>query len=342
MPLRQIQVRLPESETSQLDELLEEHQVCSFWQGENGAQDTVMTLLVVDAFETDQLVQDLIDRFENNEEFRLAISEVSAFHPKEDKEEEKDQSDDSGDLPAEKELTPRAAIRLTIEELEERLSSEAQVSQTYIITVLISALVAGLGLLHEDTAVIIGAMVIAPLLGPNMSLALGTTLGNFKLILRSLYTNVIGLGCAFLFAVGFGFLITTDPENSEILSRTVVDYSAILLALASGAAGAIAVTTGVSAALVGVMVAVALMPPLVTSGLLLGEGEWQLAAKAGLLTAINLISVNLAAVTVFICKGIKPRNYWDEDKASTTTRAAFALWGILLAVLAGLIWFTNK
>jgi uncharacterized membrane protein len=107
-----------------------------------------------------------------------------------------------------------------------------------------------------------------------------------------------------------------------------------LQALASGCAGALVFTSGVSAILTGVMVAVALLPPLVASGLLLGGGYPTLAMSALSLFLVNLICVNLAGVMTFLAQGITPTNWWEKDRATKATRVAITL---LLALLAGLI-----
>jgi uncharacterized membrane protein len=116
----------------------------------------------------------------------------------------------------------------------------------------------------------------------------------------------------------------------------------IAVALASGCAGALAFTTGVSAALVGVMVAVALLPPLVTFGLLLGGGEPELAMGALSLFMVNLICVNLAGVTTFLVQGIHPATWWEKNRAAKATRIAIGLWVALLAALVGLILLLRK
>jgi uncharacterized membrane protein len=94
--------------------------------------------------------------------------------------------------------------------------------------------------------------------------------------------------------------------------------------------------------LIGVMVAVALLPPLVTSGLLLGGGHPALAAGAVSLFLVNLICVNLAGVTTFLLQGIKPTSWWEKDRAAKATRIAIALSVVLLAVLVALILLVRK
>ena len=90
------------------------------------------------------------------------------------------------------------------------------------------------------------------------------------------------------------------------------------------------------------MVAVALLPPLVTFGLLLGSGQPALATGAMSLFLVNLICVNLAGVTTFLVQGIHPANWWEKDRAVKATRIAIGLWVALLTALVGLILLLQK
>jgi uncharacterized membrane protein len=94
--------------------------------------------------------------------------------------------------------------------------------------------------------------------------------------------------------------------------------------------------------LIGVMVAVALLPPLVTSGLLLGGGQPALAMGALSLFMVNLICVNLAGVMTFLVQGIRPATWWEKDRAAKAVRVAVGLWMALLAALVGLILLLRK
>jgi uncharacterized membrane protein len=86
------------------------------------------------------------------------------------------------------------------------------------------------------------------------------------------------------------------------------------------------------------MVAVALLPPLVATGLLFGAGYPQSAVQAGLLTVTNVVSLNLAAVCTFLALGVRPRDWRDVEKARTSTYIALALWGGALLLLAVILW----
>ena len=122
--------------------------------------------------------------------------------------------------------------------------------------VILSTIVAAIGLLEDNVAVVIGAMVIAPLLGPNIALAFATSLGDSKLIWKALKTNLTGLGTALLLTIILGYIWPLNFESRELMMRTSVDIDGVVLALASGAAAVISITASWISSLVGVMVAV--------------------------------------------------------------------------------------
>lgn len=103
--------------------------------------------------------------------------------------------------------------------------------------VVLSSLVAAIGILRDNVAIIIGAMVIAPLLGPNVALSLATTLGDQKLGRTALKTTVVGILAALAVSVCLGIFIPLDATIYEVVSRTDVGFGDIALALASGTAG---------------------------------------------------------------------------------------------------------
>lgn len=219
------------------------------------------------------------------------------------------------------------------EALLNQLSGHANADSHYLMLVVLSTLVAAIGLIEDNVAVIIGAMVIAPLLGPNLALSLATTLGNVATITRAFKTLVIGVGLAIGLSVVLGWFYPTIEFGPELLARTSVGPGSLALALASGAAGALSITTGVSSVLVGVMVAVALLPPAVTLGISLGLNYLDYAKGAGLLLLINIASVNLTAQVVMRFKGIQPRSDDNRSKAFLIFLLGLLIWIILIAYL---------
>lgn len=194
-----------------------------------------------------------------------------------------------------------------------------------------------IGLLNDNIAVVIGAMVIAPLLGPNLALTLGAALGDKKLMTKALKTNAAGLGLTVFLSIIVGVLFSNGNTSYELISRSTVGFDALLLAFASGAAAVLSLTTGLSTALVGVMVAVALMPPAVAMGVFIGDGTLRLAYGAGLLLASNIVCVSLAAQIVFLVKGVKPRTWYMQRKSKQSVKLTIGFWIVMLMTLMILI-----
>jgi uncharacterized hydrophobic protein (TIGR00341 family) len=230
-----------------------------------------------------------------------------------------------------------SAAAVSREEVYASIADGAKLHRNYVVLVTLAAIVAAVGLSRDNTAAVIGAMVVAPLLGPNMAIALGVVLGDVALVRRALVTAGLGFGLTLVLSVGLGFMIGIDPATSEIASRTQVGIWDLVLALAAGCAGALAFTTGAPTYLTGVMVAVALLPPAVAGGMLVSAGEYRDAASAVLLAVGNVTAVTLAAILTFLWQGMRPRNWWQADRARSSARRGIAIFVILLALLAAII-----
>jgi uncharacterized hydrophobic protein (TIGR00341 family) len=231
----------------------------------------------------------------------------------------------------------RSAAAVSREEVYASIADTAQLDRAYVALVVLASVVAGIGLSRDNTAAVIGAMVVAPLLGPNMALALGMVLGDAALIRRALKTNGVGLAVCFASAALLGLALDSDSPSSELASRTRVAVWDLVLALAAGCAGALSYTTGVPTYLTGVMVAVALLPPAVASGMLLAHGQPEGAFAALLLAGGNITALTLAAMLTFLWRGMRPRNWWQEDHARRSALLGVAIFVSLLIALAGLI-----
>ena len=150
-----------------------------------------------------------------------------------------------------------------------------------------------------------------------------------------------GFALTLVFSIALGAMIGVDPTTPELASRTTVGIWDLALALAAGCAGALAFTSGAPTYLTGVMVAVALLPPTVASGMLISAGEWNGAGAALLLAAGNITSVTLAAILTFAARGMRPRNWWLEERAQRSARVGIAVFVALLAALAGIIFLAS-
>ncbi len=318
MPLRFLEVRLPTDVHEEVEALSEGHHVIDAWCVP--ADDQELHRYLLESNHVEPLIDALRSRFG---EVRFVVMPVEATMPREQEE----------PVAAHPTKTP-ARNRVSREELYEDVEDAIALNPAFLALAILSAIVASLGLLRDDLVAIIGAMVIAPLLGPNVALALGTTLGDLSMIRRSLQTGLLGLGLSFLVAFGLGSFLDVDPAGAEILARTEPDLGHLVLALASGVAGGLAFTTGAPASLIGVMVAVALLPPLAAGAMLLGAGYHAESLGAFLLLATNLVAVNLAGIATFLAQGIRPLWHADQAKARRSARNAIAIWAVLLGFLA--------
>jgi len=265
-----------------------------------------------------QKVLDLLqDYFGEQENVRIIVLPVDSILPKL-KDEERKESLSAG------------ASR---EALYNQLFKGAACDINYIALVVLSTVVAVLGLLEDNVAVVIGAMVIAPLLGPNLAVAYGSTIGDIKLIKEGLITGLVGVTCAFVLSVTIGFFWQGVFVGPELTLRSDVGLSAVALAMASGAAATLSLTSGVSSVLVGVMVAVALLPPTAAMGLFASQAMWLKMQGAGLLLSVNLVSVILSAKIVFSLKGFERRDTTDKNTARLAKIISFLIWSIALVML---------
>ena len=189
--------------------------------------------------------QDILDKLQQglgkDNDWRIVILPVEAVLPRKEKDAES------------KEATGEQETR---EELYEDIAQMAQGAANFYLLAALSTIVAAIGLMTDNIAVVIGAMVIAPLLGPNIAFAFATTLGDKKLMVSSTQTNLAGVLIAIVISALLGAVWPSTEFGHELMSRTDVGYDSIALALASGFAAALSLTAGVATTLVGVMVAV--------------------------------------------------------------------------------------
>lgn len=239
--------------------------------------------------------------------------------------------------PAKSSSTSSSKTLIARETLVEVMQSNSSIDRNYVVLVLLSTIVATIGLIENSVAVLIGAMVIAPLLGPNLSLSIATTLGDQHNALAAIRTLAAGLLLAIFCALFIGWAWPLEVNTIEILDRTHAGWNSIILALASGAAAALSLATGVSSTMVGVMVAVALLPPAATVGLTLAQGNLELANGAALLLAVNIICLNLASKLVFLVRGIHPRTFAAREKARRQMLLYIAGWLVGLGVISYLL-----
>jgi uncharacterized hydrophobic protein (TIGR00341 family) len=213
MALRLIEMVVPEKDGEEIRKLLNEHKVLEHRQlrlpdGE------VLVRILLEAEQSEAVLDLLGERYAGKEGNRVLILAVEATLPRDDSE-----PVDSAEPPAPEERSPE---RIGREELYEDIKDAARCSRVYLTMVVLSTIVAAVGLYYNSVAIIIGAMVIAPLLGPNVALSLGTALGDLALLRHALLTALAGIATAMVLSVIIGVLLDVNPATPEVASRDAV------------------------------------------------------------------------------------------------------------------------
>lgn len=203
----------------------------------------------------------------------------------------------------------------------------------FFVLIVLASVIATLGLLQNSAAVIIGAMLVAPLMTPILALSLGVVLGDVRLLRLSLESALKGVTLAVAVAVGMVLLAPRSNLTSEMIARTHPTLLDLTVALASGAAGAYAIARKeVAAALPGVAIAAALVPPLGVVGTGIALARPEVAGGALLLFVTNLIAISLAGALVFLLLGFRPMP--DERERQRNFRRGLAVSLVLLVVIS--------
>lgn len=318
--MRVIEVITDQGHVDTLRGIAAQQEIVDIWVGHTDEDGRCSTRLLVRPEKQQTIIDALQSLLGTAENTRVLVLPVEATLPRIE------------DITSEEEKKKNSVTR-SREELYQKIVGGAKVDSNFIYMVIMSTIVAAIGLLEDNVAVVIGAMVIAPLLGPNMALAFATTLGEGKLLWSALKANITGLLLALGLSILIGLIWPLNFDSHELMARTDVGMDGIVLALVSGAAAVLALTAGLSNSLVGVMVAVAILPPTATFGLMLGAGHYQHALGAALLLAVNIVCVNLASNIVFLLKGIKPRTWYEQKKAKQSMIVFVVFWLTILVIL---------
>lgn len=209
------------------------------------------------------------------------------------------------------------------------LLEESTLDIDYLVLILGSCIIATFGLLANSAAVIIGAMIIAPLMLPIRGLAFGAVEGNVLLFRKGLIALAVGTVLAIFLACFLGALVQLPDFGSEVLARSKPTLLDLGIAIAAGGiSGYAKVQPKVSATLAGTAIAVALMPPICVIGLGLSQANWSLSLGASLLYLTNLLGITLSCMLTSLMAGYTPLH-----RAGKALLWALALTAILVIPL---------
>lgn len=211
----------------------------------------------------------------------------------------------------------------------------------YFFLVILSGSIATLGLINNSPAVIIGAMLVAPLMSPILGIGLGSLTADaslardsFSALIRAALLSILLSTLITLSNMYLPFVPSIIEVPAEVISRTQPTPNDLLIALAGGLAASYALAQPhLSAALPGVAIATALMPPLSTIGIGIALGRWDIAIGAALLFLTNAVTIAFSAILIFFLEGFRPRYGKDNDQPQKTLMVSGILTGILLIPL---------
>lgn len=264
-------------------------------------------------------------------------SEPPEEDKKKEKEEDKVKEKKEAKLESYKQFVAEQFNNKKVDYPEVRVTIEANAlpSKMYFIMNTLSAIIASYGLVTNSAAVVIGAMLVAMMLGPITGVALAIIDYRMPLLRKSLLTVLAGVSLVILVGFVVGLLHQGQPLTNEILSRTQPTSMDLMIALAGGTAGAYAmVSPHLSVAVVGVAVATALVPPLAASGILFANGEMQMGLGAALLALTNIIAIQFTNAMVLWFLGF--RRLVDDDYKTGASLIFLRRNAVTLLLLVGL------
>ena len=213
----------------------------------------------------------------------------------------------------------------------------ARANHDFYILMLLSTIIATMGLLLNSAAVIIGAMLVAPLMTPMLAIALSVVMGDSKLLKVAIRSTFSGLILAIVVAAILTLLVPLTSYTDEILGRTQPNVLDLIVGLAAGAAGAYSVSRkSVAAALPGVAIAAALVPPLAVVGISLAMGRWGEAAGSLLLFGTNLVAISFSGAFVYMLLGFFPQST-DRHGQNQLRRGMIVILAFLFLITIPLI-----
>jgi len=221
----------------------------------------------------------------------------------------------------------------TRKEVRQSIQEGSTATKDYLVMNALATVVASFGLLADSAAVVIGAMVIALLLGPITGISLALIDGETRLLRKSLMAELAGVLTVISVAFVVGIVFKDIPPGKEILARTTPNILDLMIALGGGAAGAYATfSPRLNLGLVGVAIATALVPPLSVFSIMLARGETALSLGGLLLFLTNLVAIQFAASVVLWLHGYHHITRLPQDRKSLILRNGVS--AILLLVLA--------
>lgn len=340
MSLQLIEAYIPNKHFESVDEKLRDHPHTSYWVSSE-SKERMLVRILVDSDEVEDILNYLESVANVAEGFETLLIPVRTYLSRatlNEETEEKKKEVEEGEEEEDQALLMRASRH----ELITFVEKNSLTTLNYTLLIFLSAVVGSMGFIKDSEAVVIGSMVIAPLIGPVIATAFAAILGDYRLLGKAALTSLLGVGIVIVIAIVFNFIFDIGVDTNQYWARTEVTVSDFLLALAAGGAGSIATLNRKAGNLVGVMVAVALLPPNIALGMSIGKGLWEQAYGSFLLVTVNIMCILLSAVIVFSLTGIRPVRWKEVQRANVSRSLSIVFVLLIVASLISVIYFGQE
>lgn len=290
------------------------------WQHKNSHNRSLY--LVVN--EQDQEMFDMLnDKVDKESVLRINVQAIESSFPKTKEDEKREEAEND----------PGFFDIISREDMENTLFKQAKLSGSYLSLVFLSSVIAALAVMQGNIIMLIGAIMLTPLLGPNLAFSFAVATSNRHLLCWAAMSGGAGMLLSFLVPAAIG--LTESELNTEFMNLFLdYGYESIVLAGAVGIAASILLLQGASSVLIGVAVAIAFLPPLAVAGVSMSHGNYVNMVDALVLFAINVTAFNIATKATLLLAGIRP---WKQsEKKASFRRVLFYIagWMAMLGILA--------
>jgi uncharacterized hydrophobic protein (TIGR00341 family) len=296
------------------------------------AGDTVYLRVVILSGSSDEFLETIWSELNGDAESKLAgefflVFEPVAAGPRDDDDEEQNGEDDETES------------RASTEEIQSVVDEGSKLTRSFVIMSMIAGMVATAGLLRDNLAAVIGAMVLAPLYKPIAAAGAGIVLGQFKQAIRG---GLLVAGTLALAAVAGACVTWLTPavEVTEAVSmRSGISAFDLIIALGAGIAMGYTLIKRDVSAMVGIVVAASMVPVASVCGIVFALGEYELLARATVVLVSNAIGVTVGLVAICKIEQIRSRRWRDAHRGEIMTNRALWVGSAVMAVLVGVaIW----
>jgi uncharacterized hydrophobic protein (TIGR00341 family) len=295
--VRQLEITVPEDNSGDVKEVLEDYSsdIISI-EGERNDEEVAIFQVTVDSDDLDAITDELKSLKEiENGQLVIRVLEEQALIQK-------------------GQQTKGSSTMLSQEEIYSKAQEAAGFSQPQWALIGLSSAIAAYGLMLDNIAVVIGAMMLAPILSPIVSAAISLKVGDSTLLKKSFITGVLAVFSAVIISA-----VSVAPFTPEITETMRMIVSAgvpnMMLSLFVGSAAVLAFVTGLRDQIAGVAVAIALVPPLAATGVGLRIGDLVFALEAVSIASVNLLAVLVSGTVSLEALGVEPSTYYRKKSA---------------------------